>query len=86
MGRSTRPFIKRFKTDKNNYVYDVNTNRLIVVDDPVYDIFEFYGELPKVDISQKFKSKYSESCVEKAFDEIEEAIQKQDLFLSDKPQ
>ena len=83
---SKRPFIKRFKTHWGYYVYDINTNRVLTVDGVVYEILGDYGYLPLDEIRQKYTPKYGGSCVEHALDEIEDARNNENLFLSDRPQ
>ncbi len=83
---SQPPFIKRFKTSREWYVYDVNTNRILSVDGPVYDILGDYGRLTLAEIRQKHTARYGEPAVEKALAEIEAARASESLFLLDRPQ
>ncbi|KKK93451.1 hypothetical protein LCGC14_2692740, partial [marine sediment metagenome] len=41
--KSLSPFIHRFQTQRNKYVYDVNTRRIIRVSPVVWDVLEDYG-------------------------------------------
>jgi uncharacterized protein len=36
-----KPFYKKFKTENFNYIYDVNTNDILRVSKPVYDIIDY---------------------------------------------
>ena len=80
------PFIKRFKTPRALYVYDVNTNRILEVDGPVYDILGDYGHLTLDKIRQKYTPRYGASCVEQALTDIEDACKNENVFLPDRPQ
>jgi uncharacterized protein len=82
---SKRPFIKRFKTQRACYVYDVNTSRILAVDGVVYEILGDYGHLSVAEIRQKYTPKYGRSCVEQALDEIEDTYNNENLFLPDRP-
>ncbi len=79
------PFIKRFTTDRGFYIYDVNTNRILIVDRPIYDILGDYGKLTHDEIRQRYIPVHGESAVEQAFSEIEAARRDQNLFCSDRP-
>lgn len=81
-----RPFIKRFKTSRGYYVYDVNTNRILSVDREVYDILGDYKYLLFDKIRKKYTPKYGQTKVEKALNEIEKACSGEMLFLPDRPQ
>jgi len=81
-----RPFIKRFKTDRGLYIYDVNTNRILEADKPVYDILGDYGLLTLEEIRQKYIPEYGAPIVEQALSEIEDARKNENLFLPDRPQ
>ncbi len=83
---SGSPFIKRFKINQRFYIYDVNTNHILEVDSPVYDIIGDYGLLTLDEIRQKYIPQYGAKCVEQALCEIENARKNENLFLSDKPQ
>ena len=83
---SQRPFIKRFKTQRAYYVYDVNTNRILTVDGVIYELLGDYGHLTLEEIRQKYTPRYGEQRVEQALDEIEDARNNENLFLPDRPQ
>ncbi len=83
---SQKPFIKRFKTPRKSFIYDVNTNRILEVDSPVYDILGDYGHLALDEIRQKYIPQYGAPCVEQALSEIEDARKSEHLFLPDRPQ
>ena len=38
----SKPFIKKFKDSGFYYIYDVNTNRIVEVEKPIYDIIDNY--------------------------------------------
>lgn len=77
------PFIKKFKTDCNYYIYDVNTNEILKVDDIIYNIIpesEQDAHTCKEKISTSIKSK----DIERAISEIEE-FKKKGYFSENRP-
>ncbi|MCP5107183.1 MAG: radical SAM protein, partial [bacterium] len=50
------PFIKKFKHHGLCYIYDVNTNQIVEIDQPVYDIIDQYGENNGGQIDPKLKT------------------------------
>lgn len=83
---SAKPFIHKFKTNKFHYIYDVNTNQIIRVDNCIYDIIDYYKILPAQYIIQKFKSKYSSQKIKKALTNIEKSHRKLKVFSDFRPQ
>jgi uncharacterized protein len=69
-----KPFIHKFKTKSNNYIYDVNTNQFIKVNSVVYDIIEDWNILTPQEIISKWREKYKVK-------EINSAIQQIQLFF-----
>lgn len=80
------PFIKRFKTSRKHYVYDVNTNRLLEVEPPVYDVLGDYGQLSADELREKHSPAHGLEAVDQAISEIEEVRQNDGLLLSDRPE
>lgn len=74
-----KPFIHKFKTDDNNYIYDVNTNSIIEADDIVYDIIDYFGELPPSRIIENFSEKYDVNSISERIDSIKQS-QAEGLF------
>lgn len=85
MADKNTPFVLPFKTDKKHYVYDVNTNRVFVVDHLVHDMIEYHGALSLESMKTKFKSLSSPSDIEQAYQEISKAQQK-GLFSVHRPE
>ena len=79
------PFVHRVATKLCKYIYDVNTNEILKVDDCVWDIIQDVGELSREDIIAKYTSMYNQEKILSAYDQIREA-QKKGLFLSRRPQ
>jgi len=75
-----KPFIKRFKTERGLYVYDVNTNDILKVDQIVYDILGEYGELSPEEICKKYGRTYGESVTMGALNEIKQVVKKKVYF------
>ena len=76
-------FIKKFKTDKFHYIYDVNTNEIVKVDKVIWNLFpdEISG---KKDLSTLIQ-KWGSEAIERALLEIREQKQKDNLFSTNFP-
>lgn len=64
-------------------VLDVNSGAVHVVDEIVYDILDFYKELPLDEIISKLKEKYSADAVKEAYGEIKELENEKLLYTGD---
>lgn len=42
MTANNKPFILKFKTENNYYIYDVNTNHIVTVDSSVFELMDYY--------------------------------------------
>jgi len=76
-------FIKKFKTDNNFYIYDVNTNEFIKVDKVIWNIFP--DEAGRREDYQALILKWGKENIQKSLKEIQEAILKQNLFKANRP-
>lgn len=63
-------------------VLDVNSGAVHVVDEIVYDVLDFYKELPLEEIILNLKDKYSEEGLKEAYAEIQE-LEKSKLLYSE---
>jgi len=79
------PFIHKFKTDRNAYVYDVNSGEIIRVDDVVWQIIED-SYCRKDDVISKYTPQYTRDEIARAYDEICTARDSQNLFLDFRPE
>lgn len=64
-------------------VLDVNSGAVHVVDEIVYDILDFYKEMPLDEIILKLKDKYSDEAVKEAYGEIKELEKERLLYTED---
>lgn len=80
-----KPFIHKFKTRKNLYIYDVNTNQIVRVDRRIYDIVDYFNVLPASEIVQKTHNKYSPVEVGEALSSIEDCNKRLSLFSGSHP-
>ncbi len=76
--------IHRFSTDKSHYIYDVNTNQILKVDEIVYDLIDDFG-LPDRRISIDRSNRYSSRSVEQALKAIL-SYRKMGLFSTHRPE
>ena len=79
------PFIHKFQTSQQKYVYDVNTRRIIRVSSVVWQVIDHYGLLPEEAIIENCSSTYSRQELSSALAQIAVARKKQGLFLSFRP-
>lgn len=79
------PFIHRFETKKNKYIFDVNTMQIVRVDPVVWDIVNDCGAISKGEIVARYSARYSPERVSSAYDEILDAQQQKGLFLQRRP-
>lgn len=81
----SKPFVKRFVHDGLFYVYDVNTNRIVEVEKPVYDIIGDFDESNIHQIENRFKEIYPLSKIRKTIAQIKEAKKEHKLFSNFRP-
>ncbi len=79
------PFIFKFKTKNFNYIYDVNTNEFLKVDNVIYDIIDFIYSSCYGEIISKFAHKYSKESIMQSIKKIKNVIKTEGLFLSIHP-
>lgn len=79
-----RPFIKKFKTKKYNYIYDINTNHFLRVDDIVFSVIDEIYELSEEIIIDRWKNNFDEISIKSSIKNIKEAIKK-GIFSSSRP-
>lgn len=75
--------IHKFKQGGNNFVLDVNTGAVHVVDDLVYDILDEENLQSKSEVLESLKDKYDTSDISEAYDEIEELVKEEVLYSPD---
>lgn len=81
-----KPFIKKFRTKKNNYIYDVNSNELVRVNQVIYDIIDDIGEDNPEPVIERFKHKYEVDEILKYFKSLKKARQEQNYFSVHRPE
>jgi len=84
--RSGKPFIKKFKFDDLFYIYDVNTNQLVEVEKPVFDIIDDYEDDNTGAIESKHGNTYSIHEIRRRIREIKKAVKDHGLFSSFRPE
>jgi len=77
-----KPFIHKFNTKQNYYIYDINTNNIIKVDQIIYDIIDDYGIIPFSGIVHKWKGKYEEKLIAESLNRIRKS---RDVFSPNWP-
>ena len=79
------PFVHRFRTRGQKYVYDVNTHRIIRVSSVVWDVLEDFGCMDDRRIMAKHSSSHSTEEVAAALRQIASVREQEGLFLSFRP-
>lgn len=74
--------IHKFKMQGKNIVVDVNSGAVHVIDDIAFDVLDYYKTDSKSDILVKLSSKYEQSKIEEAVEEIE-GLEKEGLLYSE---
>lgn len=75
--------IHKFRQNGVNIIMDVNSGAIHVVDDIVYDLVDFYEEMPESKLKDKFSDKFSENQLIEAMEEISSLKEAQMLFTVD---
>lgn len=84
---STLPFIHLFKTKNNNYIYDVNSNEIVRLNDITNDYLHLLvAGLDESDINKTMCTIYTESDIERVKKGIKESQKEKYLFSSTRPQ
>ncbi|MGH4141070.1 thioether cross-link-forming SCIFF peptide maturase [Clostridium sp.] len=76
--------IHKFKVNEDYFILDVSSGTIHVVDEIVYDIADENGIESRSNVLKKFNGKYDETVLNECYDEIEELIQKEQLYSEDK--
>jgi uncharacterized protein len=79
------PFAMRFCTADNRYIYDVNTNGFVQVDEVIYDIIDDFGRIPEPEIVAKYAGKYPAARIMQATSEVKRLQQAGELFSAFRP-
>ena len=80
-----RPFIHKFETERQRYVYDVNTDRIIQVSPAVYDIVDDFGVLSVGQMVEKYSVWHTAEEIGNAYQTVELANQDEGLFSNNHP-
>lgn len=74
--------IHKFKQNGYNFLLDVNSGSIHVIDDIAYDVLDFYNKTSKEEAELKLSSSYSKEDLETAWAELEE-LEKEGLLFSE---
>lgn len=81
-----KPFIKKIKTGKNYYIYDVNSNELIRVNRVIYDIIDHIGAGGPERVIEKFKHKYEVDEILRYYESLKKAEREHNYFSVHRPE
>jgi len=80
------PFIKKFRTRKNSYIYDVNTNRLLLVNPIIFKIIPFLGSFSKEEIFSRLENKIKKTEFAENYEIIQQLQKKYFVFSTSRPE
>jgi uncharacterized protein len=83
--KNQQPFIKKFNDSGFHYVYDVNTNQVIEVEKPVYDLLDYYGKESLQQLESRFQDTYDLQTIRNSFSEIKNARVEMGLLSNSRP-
>jgi uncharacterized protein len=75
--------IHQYKNNGYNIVLDVNSGSVHVVDDVVYDVIALYENHTKEEIVDALKSRYEETDIEEAMEEVSQLKEAGQLYTED---
>lgn len=75
--------VHQYKNNGYNIVLDVNSGAVHIVDDVMYDVIPLFSESTKEEIVHSLKSKYKETDIEEAWEEVKELAEDDQLFTKD---
>lgn len=81
-----KPFIKKFRTKKFYYVYDVNSNAIFRIDEIIFNIIDEFGKCDIKSIIDKHKHKYKISKIKKKYEIIRKAKIENNYFSDFRPE
>ncbi len=79
------PFVHKFETQKQKYVFDVNSLNIVCVDPVVWDIIEDVGRFELPEIVVRHAARWKEEQIRVAHQEILASQQKSGLFVMTRP-
>ena len=79
------PFIKKFNDSGCCFIFDVNTNQVVEVEKPVYDIIDNYGKESADQLVKLFRNVYEPSTIKHSIAEIENAREQLGIFSGFRP-
>lgn len=79
-----KPFIHKFRTDKNSYVYDVNSNQILRASPVEYDIIDDYGVLSENEIIENWSDRYGREEIRGALEGFDD-LRERGLLSSSRP-
>lgn len=81
-----KPFVKKFSDEGQYFVYDVNTNQILEVEEAVYDIIDRFEEDNAGQLETAFKDTHPPSTIRRSHAEIKNARAGHGLFSFFRPQ
>lgn len=75
--------IHKFKCKDDYFILDVNSGSIHLVDKIVYDIVDEKSNKSRSDIINKYKEIYDETLLNECYDDLEELIEKGELYSED---
>ncbi len=83
--KTQKPFIKKFEEDGVLYIFDVNTNQIIEVEQPIYDLIDFFTGADTPPDDSPLNTTYSKQEITHYLDQIKQAHIQNGLFSDFRP-
>jgi len=71
----TAPLFTKYRTEKNNYLYDCGTGRIVKVDEVIYTIIDDFAILTNKELLLKYRKAFEKGRVKTALREVCKAMQ-----------
>jgi uncharacterized protein len=75
------PFIHKYRTTRNAYIFDGNTGRIVRVADVVWDILDDVSTHSESEVVRRHSAKYQAAEIHSAYEEVMRARERDRLFL-----
>jgi len=75
-----KPLCKLFTTEKNNYLYDTGTNKIVKCENPEFELLNDLMIMKVNDAVDKFSSNHSDPISIKTLSSLEQAMEKENIL------
>jgi uncharacterized protein len=80
-----KPFIHKFNTDGAHYIYDVNLNQIVKVDECIHAIIDHCDTMSREELVDRFRERFPSEEIESSLSHIDDSRTHMNLFSSSRP-